>query len=70
VKLFIWTGDGVLTDYTNGMICAIAPDLESALKAIEVSCNYCSGAFPPSPTEVIDIGPDTPSKAWTYWGGG
>ena len=28
MKIFVWEGDGVLTDYTNGMIVAIAADLD------------------------------------------
>ena len=73
MKMFVWEGDGVLTDYTNGMICAIAEDLDAAHKAIAKNCNYAEGNYPPTPTEVYDL-PGTHKsvtpKAWTCWGGG
>lgn len=72
MKLYIWEGDGVLQDYTTGMICAIGADLEDALKAVEVACNYCMNSFPTHrPSEVIDLGPSIASpKAWVCYGGG
>ena len=30
LKLFVWEGDGVLQDYSSGMICVLAYDLEEA----------------------------------------
>ena len=57
MKIFVWEGDGVLTDYKNGMIVAIAADLESALLAIEAKCDYCMQSFPNhKPTQVVELG--------------
>jgi hypothetical protein len=71
MKLFIWEGDGVLTDYTNGMIVAMAPDLEGALQAIKAKGECCMGSFPPIPTETVEIGSViTESRAWVCCGGG
>lgn len=72
MKLYIWEGDGVLQDYTSGMIVALAEDLEGALKAIETACNYCMNNFPNhKPSEVHDLGPVTAApKAWVCYGGG
>ncbi len=73
MKLFIWEGDGVLQDYSSGMICAIGEDLPDALRAIEEACNYCMNSFPQnSPTEVVNIGrpKNIKRRAWTCWGGG
>ena len=70
MKLFVWEGEGVLTDYTDGMIVAMAQNLERALAAIEKKCSYAK-AFPPNPTQVIDLGNATEhEEAWVCWGGG
>ena len=68
-KIFIWEGDGVLTDYTNGMIVVAAENLEAAHREIEKVCNYCQGSYPPVPTETIDLA-DVRPKAWLVYGGG
>ena len=34
LKLFVWEGDGVLQDYTSGMICVLATDLQQAFNLI------------------------------------
>lgn len=74
MKLFVWYGDGVLTDWTNGQITALAPDLEQALKAIEDECNWCMDSFPnDKPNDVIDLGKCSKKveiQAWVTWGGG
>ena len=71
MKLFIWQGDGVLQDYTSGMIIAIADDLEGAHRAILAECDYCGDAYPHLPTGVVDIGnADQDPRAWLCWGGG
>lgn len=47
MKLFIWQGPDVLTDWTSGMIVAIAPTLEEALKTIETQeGKYIMDEFP------------------------
>jgi hypothetical protein len=72
--LFVWQGDGVLSDWTNGMIVALAPDLETALKAIKKECDYGMDCFPnDKPTEVINLGECSTNprpRAWYVWGGG
>ena len=72
MKMFIWEGEGVLQDYTSGMIVAIAADLPKALAAIEAKCDYCMDSFPKdSPTEIIELGPATAHpNAWVCYGGG
>jgi len=34
LKLFVWEGDGVLQDYTSGMVCVLATDLQQAFNLI------------------------------------
>lgn len=72
MKLFIWEGDGVLQDYSPGMICAIGADLQDALNAIEKTCDYCMGSFPNhKPSEVVNLGEAiVQPKAWVCYGGG
>lgn len=74
MKLFIWEGDGVLTDYTNGMIVALANDLQEALSAICKICDYGMSSFPNDrPTSVIELpegNPQPTAQAWVCWGGG
>lgn len=71
LKLFIWEGDGVLTDYTDGMIIAIGRDLEQALKVVEKKCAYCMRSFPTHrPTQVIDLDHNLQPEAWVCYGGG
>jgi len=70
MKLFIWEGAGVLSDYTDGMIFAIADDLESARRIIDESA--CEGEYPATPTEIVDLSNLSylEPKAWYCWGGG
>lgn len=75
MKLFIWEGDGVLTDYSNGMIVALAPDLLSALSEIEKKASYSMQSFPThKPSRVVELGDCSvkphESEAWVCWGGG
>jgi hypothetical protein len=65
MKLFVWEGDGVLTDYSNGMICVLAKDLEEALKLIREKCGYCMNSFPPDKYKIIEK-----PEAFICWGGG
>lgn len=71
MKLYVWEGDGVLTDYSNGMVVALAPDLESALNAVAKVADYAMNSFPThKPSEVIDLGEVAiEPKAWLTWGG-
>jgi hypothetical protein len=72
MKLFVWEGDGVLTGYSNGMIVAVAEDLESALNAVAAKCGHCMSSFPNhKPSQIIDLNAGTrPTEAWVCWGGG
>jgi hypothetical protein len=42
VKIFVWRGDGVLQDWTSGMIVALAHDVEEAREVVltEYRKNY------------------------------
>lgn len=73
MKLFIWEGDGVLEDYSSGMICALGNDLQEALVNVRAACDYCMQSFPnDKPSQVVDLSAidDSKPKAWTCWGGG
>ena len=65
LKMFVWEGYGVLCDYTSGMICVLAHDLEEALKLIEKKCDYCMNAFPVNDYKIIEK-----PEAFVCWGGG
>lgn len=65
MKLFVWEGDGVLTDYTSGMICVLAENLEEAVKLIKEKCNHAEGNYPVSCFKVIEK-----PEAFICWGGG
>ena len=67
LKLFVWEGDNVLQDWTSGMICVLAPNLEEALKLIEEkeSVAVGTGSFP-----VNDFKTITEPEAFLCWGGG
>ncbi len=66
LKLFVWEGDGVLQDYTSGMIVALAHNLEEALKEIEKECNYCMTSFQVNQYKIYEL---KEPKAWLVWGG-
>jgi hypothetical protein len=65
MKLFVWTG--VLTDYTAGMMVAIAPTVEAAREALLAECSYI-------PVEDLNLTPTeydlSSSCAFLCWGGG
>lgn len=76
--LYVWEGDGVLTDYTNGIICALADNLEDAHKAIERDCGAATWQhdgeervwnFPQYPTTIVQLDKADP-MAFSCWGGG
>lgn len=71
MKLFIWDGPDVLTDYTSGMIVAFGNDLQEALLAVEKKCDHCMQSFPThKPDRVIDLSEPIEPEAWVKWGGG
>jgi hypothetical protein len=53
LKLFVWEGDGVLRDYTSGMICVLAHDYDEAMKLIEKKYPEYIQSFPPTQYEII-----------------
>jgi hypothetical protein len=69
MKLFVW--ENVLTDYTSGMVVAIAKDVDEARR---VACEgddclqYHSDDLARDP-EVIDLD-DPKAQAWVVYGGG
>lgn len=69
MKLYVWKD--VLCDWTCGLIVALAPDLETALKLIDEDWvrREMGANFP----EVVDLGPLGPvlePRAWWVSGGG
>lgn len=65
MKVFVW--DDVLTDYTSGMMVAIAPTVEEARDALLKECNYIpEGDLNQQPKE-FDL---TEPAAFVCWGGG
>ena len=64
LKLFIWEGDGVLRDYSNGMIAVLAYNHSHALELIEQKCNYSMGSFPVNKYVVVEK-----PEAFVCWGG-
>ena len=65
LKLFVWEGDGVLEDYTSGMICVLAQNLEEALGLIRKKRDDCMQSFPNDKYKVIEE-----PEAFICWGGG
>jgi hypothetical protein len=65
LKLFVWEGEGVLTDWSNGMICVLAHNLKEALKLIEKKCDYCMNNFPINNYKIIKK-----PEAFIKWGCG
>ena len=78
MNIYIWEGDGVLSDYTDGMIVAVAHSLEEAYRVINeengIACYWHEGEepvfnFPKEPTKVVPVATAKPF-AVTCWGGG
>ena len=65
LKLFVWEGEGVLRDHTNGLICVLAYDFEHALKLIEKKEAYSMISFPITKFRIVE----TP-EAFLCHGGG
>ena len=64
LKLFVWEGPEVLTDYASGLICVLAENLEQAVKLIAEKCDYAEGSYPASQFRVIEE-----PEAFVSWGG-
>lgn len=63
LKLFLW--EGVLTDYTSGMMGALAPDVETARKLLLEQCSFIPKSDLEQEPQVI-----TEMSAFHCWGGG
>jgi hypothetical protein len=63
LKLFVW--EGVLEDYTSGVMFALAPDVKTARELLLASCDYL-------PKEDLNQEPTiyTEPYALAVWGGG
>ena len=67
MKLFVW--EDVLTDYTSGMVVAVAPDLETALQAIKAKDALAVKYMMERDPRIIDMATAVP-EAFVVWGGG
>ena len=65
MKVYFW--DNVLTDYTSGMMVAVASSVEEAREVILKECNYIPKGDLAKEPQVFDI--DNPC-AFICWGGG
>jgi hypothetical protein len=68
-KTYVW--EGVLTDYTDGMVVAVGRSLEEALEQIkkdagETAFRECSSSDP----YVLDPSKMETSECFYVWGGG
>lgn len=63
LKLFVW--ENVLTDYTNGIVCVLAEDLEQAIQLIKEKDDAAAYAMDMSNVKVIKN-----PEAFIVWGGG
>lgn len=61
MKMYVW--ENVLTDCTSGMVCALAPDLETAFALIGAKDNVAVDLLG-APTDVV-----TEPAAFVVWGG-
>ena len=68
MKLFIWEGDGVLTDYGSGLVVVLADSLEDAHKIIEGSDPIAARNIPGHPAEIVDLDDEPVSGVWLCWG--
>lgn len=71
MELYVW--EGVLTDWSSGMIVALAPDLRSAKAAVRKAHGYSSDTLEAdlrTKPQVIRITEGMPARAWTVSGGG
>jgi predicted fused transcriptional regulator/phosphomethylpyrimidine kinase len=65
MKLFVWEGEGVLEDYTSGMICVLAKNINEAIALINVKYGGELTDYPKSKYEVIEK-----PEAFICFGGG
>ena len=63
LKMFVW--EGVLTDWSSGMVCVLAKDLQEAIELIKEKDNIAASSMDMSVVKEI-IKPE----AFIVWGGG
>lgn len=63
LKLFVW--EGVLEDYTAGVMFALAPDVKTARKLLRQKCDHLPAGDLENEPVVI-----TKPSAFLCWGGG
>jgi hypothetical protein len=66
MRLYVW--EKVLTDWSDGMIVAVAPDLETALRLAESS--YDRGEMGRVEPTVIEFNDPGEPRIWRVHGGG
>ena len=65
MKVFVW--EGVLTDYSNGMMVSVASSVEEARAALMKECDYIpEGDLNQQPKE-LDL---SEAVGFVCWGGG
>ena len=65
LKLFVWEGSGVLPDYSSGMICVLAENIDHALELIYEEDRTSKGDFPVDNYKVYEV-----PCAFLCYGGG
>ena len=65
MKLFVW--DDVLTDYTSGMMVALAPTVDEARKTLLQNEPYIPASDLNKEPQVFDL---KKSVGFACWGGG
>ena len=63
LKLYVW--EDVLTDYTSGVMFALAPSVDEARRLVLVKCDYAPEHDLAKEPKVIE----TP-EGFAVWGGG
>jgi hypothetical protein len=69
LNLYVW--EDVLTDYTSGMVVAIAYSLEEAQETLDSSVRFSlenSGDL--NKPDIIELSPGRAAASWHCWGGG
>ena len=65
MKVFVW--ENVLTDYTSGMMVAIAPTIEEARAALLKECSYIQEDDLNQQPKELDL---SEAVGFVCWGGG
>lgn len=65
MKVFVW--ENVLTDYTSGMMVAVAPTVEEARAALLKECSYIPESDLNQQPKELDL---SEAVGFVCWGGG